>query len=251
MWARCAPSPSETSLSVLAWPGAAPGSATWASITVACAPSPSSMMLRVVTRRPSVAVRAKTRSSGLSSRAPLADADDGAVRHERGVERDHGFLAGGALARSGHRRRGRRTWQRRRQRRDLQPLGSGRASTARAHAAHRRTPCDRRRARPALPAPHRSQLPTPWPRRRQPAAAPPSARCAGRSTSTPRCAGAAGRAPRTRRWRPCAPPPRRVRPAASRRQPRSSGRAPARPWSLSSHGHACLAGLKHSRGPCS
>ena len=62
---------------------------------VAFAPSPTEMTLRTVTKRGSAPARTKTMSSGFRARA-LGDAHDGAVGHERGVERDdaHRLVAG-------------------------------------------------------------------------------------------------------------------------------------------------------------
>ena len=80
-------------------------------------------MLRVVTRRPSVAARAKTSSSGLSSRAPLAmrttapsvmNAVLSAITASWPVALSRAYADCGAVSRL----------QRRRQRRDLQPRGS-------------------------------------------------------------------------------------------------------------------------------
>ena len=179
-------------------------------------------MLRVVTRR-AFRGRAGEDEQQRLGRAWRRSAmrDDGAVRHERGVERDHRLLARRALARSAAPLAG--LGKRRGQRRDLEALGAGGSGQAPARARRRRTRRDAHRARPASPARASiSAAVTLAPRRRQPAAAPPSAPRAGRCTSIPRCADAAGRAPRRRRWPPCAPRRRRGRPAAWPPPPRSS-----------------------------
>ena len=105
---------------------------------------------------PFVAGAGEDQQQRLVEPGSLGNADDGAVRHERGVERDHGLLAGGAFARPGRLRRGLRTSAPPPATRSPAPRLRPRQK-AQARTRRRRTPSRWRRARPALPAPHRSR----------------------------------------------------------------------------------------------